>query len=95
MVSAATAMNFIYLRCISFTQSLHILIKGVLIARWIGQELGVETPFIDEVIEWAGKIRGEKFLKDGKVDLEYCLSGSQTTGIPPAYGIMSVMDILD
>ncbi|KAL3797705.1 hypothetical protein HJC23_000250 [Cyclotella cryptica] len=68
---------------------------GVLIARWIGQELGVETPFIDEIIEWVGSIRGEKFLKDGKVDLEYCLSGSHTTGIPPAYGIKSVMDILD
>ncbi|KAL3782169.1 hypothetical protein ACHAWO_004015 [Cyclotella atomus] len=68
---------------------------GVLIARWIGQELGVETPFIDEIIEWAGSIRGEKFLKDGKVDLDYCLSGSQSNGIPPAYGIDSVMDILD
>ena len=68
---------------------------GVLIARWIGQELGLETPFIDEIIEWAGSIRGEKFLKDGKVDIEYCLSGSQSTGIPPAYGITSVMDILD
>jgi hypothetical protein len=55
----------------------------------------VETPFIDEIIEWAGSIRGEKYLKDGKVDVEYCLSKSQCTGIPPAYGITSVIDILD
>jgi len=66
-----------------------------LIARWVGQELGVQTSFIDEVIEWAGSIRGEKLLKDGKVDLEHCLSGCQTTGIPPTYGINDVNDILD
>ena len=68
---------------------------GVLIARWVGQELGVETPFIDEIIQWAGSVRGEKFLKDGKVDQEYCLSGRQVTGIPPTYGINDVKDILD
>jgi len=68
---------------------------GVLIARWVGQELGVATPFIDEIIEWAGSIRGEKFLKDGKIDLDYCLKDKSKTGIPPAYGIANVRDILD
>mmetsp|Transcript_3826 Transcript_3826/g.5879 ORF Transcript_3826/g.5879 Transcript_3826/m.5879 type:complete len:386 (-) Transcript_3826:2502-3659(-) len=68
---------------------------GVLIARWIGQEFGVETPFIDEIIEWAGSLRGEHFLKDGKVDLEYCLKDIGKTGIPPAYGINDVQQILD
>jgi len=72
---------------------------GVLIARWVGQELGVETPFIDEIILWAGKIRGEQFLKDGKVNLELCGAltpgGLKTTGIPPTYGIHDVKDILD
>jgi opine dehydrogenase len=66
---------------------------GVLIARWVGQELGVDTPFIDEIIEWAGSLRCEKFLKDGKIDLDYCLTAN--TGIPPAYGITDVRDILD
>ena len=71
---------------------------GVLIARWVGQELGVETPFIDEIIQWAGKIRGEQYLKDGKVNLELCgalTPGLKTTGIPPTYGIHDVKDILD
>lgn len=68
---------------------------GVLIARWVGQEFGVETPFIDEIIEWAGSLRGEHFLKDGKVDLEYCLKDIGKTGIPPAYGITDVQQILD
>lgn len=68
---------------------------GVLIAKWVGQELGVETPFIDEIIEWASSIRGEHFLKDGKVDLVHCMLGRQKTGIPPAYGIDDVMNILD
>lgn len=64
---------------------------GVLIARWIGQELGVETPFIDEIIEWAGSISGEQYLVEGKVDL----SAARATGIPPSYGIDNVADILD
>ena len=64
---------------------------GVLIARWIGQELGVETPFIDEIIEWAGSISGEQYLVEGKVDL----SAARATGIPPSYGIYHVADILD
>ncbi len=69
---------------------------GVLIARWVGQEFGVETPFIDEIIEWAGSLRGEHFLfKDGKIDLEYCLKDIDKTGIPPAYGITDVHQILD
>lgn len=68
---------------------------GVLIARWVGQELGVKTPFIDEIIEWAQEIRGEGFLKDGKIDLEYCLQNPKLTGIPPAYGITDVDKILD
>lgn len=68
---------------------------GVLIARWVGQEFGVETPFIDEIIEWAGSLRGEHFLKDGKIDLEYCLKDIGKTGIPPAYGVHDVRQILD
>lgn len=68
---------------------------GVLIARWVGQELGVETPFIDEIIEWAGSIRDEHYLKNGKVDLDYCLGSHSRTGIPPVYGINDVMKILD
>ena len=42
-----------------------------------------------------GSIRGETYLKNGKVDLEYCLANPGKTGIPPAYGINNVMDILD
>lgn len=69
---------------------------GVLIAKWIGQELGVQTPFIDEIIAWAGTLRNEQFLtEDGKVDLVYCMTTVHKTGIPPAYGINNVEDILD
>ncbi|KAL9178775.1 hypothetical protein ACHAXT_003906 [Thalassiosira profunda] len=68
---------------------------GVLVARWVGQELGVATPFIDEICQCVGTIRDETYLKDGKVDLEYCLANPSLTGIPPAYGINDVMDILD
>jgi len=69
---------------------------GILIAKWIAEQLNVEVPFIDEVINWAQDIRGDKFLtKDNKIDLEACLKTRLTSGIPPAYGITSVEDILD
>ena len=62
---------------------------GVLVARWVAEQLHVETPFIDEILDWAGSISGEQFLVDGKVNLE------SKSGIPPSYGIDDVKKILD
>lgn len=69
---------------------------GVLLAKWIAEELNVETPFIDELIMWAQTLRDEHFLnEEGKIDREYCLKEKYTTGIPPSYGIQDVAGILD
>lgn len=69
---------------------------GLLVGKWIGGELNVKTPFIEEVIQWAQQLRGEKWLhNDGSINLHYCMSHKNNTGIPPAYGIYSVDEILD
>ena len=69
---------------------------GLLIAKWIAEQLGEQVPFIDEIINWDQDLRDEKFLTDdNKVDLVACLKDDHTSGIPPSYGVTSVEDILD
>lgn len=69
---------------------------GLLITKWIAEQLGEEVPFIDEIINWVQELRGDKFLTtNNKVDLEACLKDDHTSGIPPSYGVTSVEDILD
>lgn len=69
---------------------------GVLIAKWIAEQLCVKVPFIDELINWVQDIRHEKFLTiDNQIDLAACLADTHTTGIPPTYGITRIEDILD
>lgn len=69
---------------------------GLLVAKWLAEELDVETPFIDEVIMWAQNLRGEKFLTEGgKINKDFCLKEKFISGIPPSYGISSVDGILD
>jgi hypothetical protein len=69
---------------------------GIVIAKWIAEELNVKTPFIDEIIGWAQSLRGEHFLDENdKLDRDFCLHQKYISGIPEAYGISSVEDILD
>jgi opine dehydrogenase len=69
---------------------------GLLIAKWIGEQLNVKTPAIDEVIQWSQRLRGEKWItEDNKINYPYAMSHKQSSGIPPAYGITSVDKILD
>jgi hypothetical protein len=35
---------------------------GLLVVKWIGDKLGADTPFIDEVITWAQNLRFESFV---------------------------------
>ena len=69
---------------------------GLLVAKWIAEQLCVSTPTIDEVIWWAQTVRGESFLDETcRIDMKWCLQEKFRTGIPPAYGITSLKDILD
>jgi hypothetical protein len=69
---------------------------GLLIAKWVGEQLKVDTPFIVEVIRWSQNLRGEHWLdQDGNIDMEYCLEHKLKTGIPPSYDICAIEEILD
>jgi hypothetical protein len=70
---------------------------GLLIAKWLAQQLGgIETPMIDQVIQWAQNLRGEHFLdSNGMIDKDYCLAEKYRCGIPESYGITKLEDILD
>ena len=60
-----------------------------------GQELGVETPFIDEIMEGASSTRGKQILKGEKISLEQCLSGTCAMGFPPTCDFGAIMDVKD
>jgi len=69
---------------------------GLLVTKWIAEQLDVSVPFIDEIINWVQELRDERFLtKDNKIDFAACLQSDHASGIPPSYGINSVEDILD
>ena len=69
---------------------------GLLVAKALGEMLGVETPSLTKVILWAQRLRGEEFLhEDGTINREYCLSTEYMSGIPESYGIVSIEDVVD
>jgi len=70
---------------------------GLLIAKWIAEQLNVQTPFISELLKWSEGLRGEHWVDEntGDLDMKYCLAHKFASGIPPSYGIMNVNTILD
>jgi len=70
---------------------------GLLIAKWIAENMQIATPCIDEVIVWAQSIRGEYFIsREGYIDTKWCLDqGKHYTGLPDSYGISNIEDLLD
>jgi hypothetical protein len=76
-----------------FTDDIHY---GLCIAKWIADQLSLDVPTIDRIINWAQKIRDEKII-DGKkllIDSE-SLAAEFMSGIPPVYGLNCIDDILD
>ena len=76
-----------------FTDDIHY---GLCIAKWIADQLSLDVPTIDRIINWAQKIRDEKII-DGKkllIDSE-SLTAKFMSGIPPVYGLNCIDDILD
>ena len=76
-----------------FTDDIHY---GLCIAKWIADQLSLDVPTIDRIINWAQKIRDEKII-DGKkllIDSE-SLTAEFMSGIPPVYGLNRIDDILD
>lgn len=45
---------------------------------------------------WAQNLRNEHWLNDDhSIDMNFCMTHKQLTGLPPSYGINNVDDILD
>jgi opine dehydrogenase len=67
---------------------------GLLIAKSLAEMLHIETPFIDEIIGWAQLLRGEMFIKDGRINREYCFSHKYVCGIPEIYRLTKIEDLV-
>lgn len=68
----------------------HVLF-GLLIAKNIAQLIEVETPNIDEVIQWAQRFGEVEWIKEGRINREAPLD---KTGIPMRYGIRLMEQLL-
>jgi len=76
-----------------FTDDIHY---GLCIAKWIADQLSLDVPTIDSIINWAQQLRNEKIIDGDKLllDSESLTSGFMS-GIPPMYELNSIDDILD
>ncbi len=69
---------------------------GVCIAKWMAQEMDLEVPTIDAIIEWVQELRGEAYIEDGKLLIDGpSLAGPLRSGIPPVYHLHSIEDVVD
>ena len=69
---------------------------GVCIAKWMAQQMDLEVPAMDELIEWVQGIRGERYLEDGRLlEDSPSLRDDLASGIPPVYGIDSLDGVVD
>jgi len=63
---------------------------GLCIAKWFGDQLGIATPMIDEILLWAKAIREESYCVEGKLQISETDLQTFKYGIPPSYGIESL-----
>ena len=69
---------------------------GVCIAKWMAQEMDLEVPAMDEIIEWVQGIREERYLRNGRLlEDSPSLRNDLASGIPPVYGIDSIEGVVD
>lgn len=70
---------------------------GNCIAKWMAEQLGITTPTIDEILQWAQLVRGEKIIGDDHHLLidSPDLASQFKTGIPYVYGFHTIEDCLD
>ncbi len=45
---------------------------GMLLLKYMAQLTGVETPAIDTVLEWGGRMTGTRYLAQGRIDTALC-----------------------
>lgn len=70
---------------------------GNCIAKWIAEQLNVETPTIDEILHWAQGVRGENFINEENklVQDSIDLTARFKSGLPCFYGINDVEGLVD
>ncbi len=76
-----------------FTDDIHY---GLCIAKWIADQLALDVPTIDSIIDWAQQLRNEKIIEGNRLLLNSeSLTSEFMSGIPPVYGLNSIDAILD
>jgi hypothetical protein len=69
---------------------------GVCIAKWMAQEMELEVPTMDAIIEWVQEVRDELWIEDGRlVEDSPGFTAAFASGIPPVYGIRTLEGVLD
>ena len=69
---------------------------GVCIAKWMAQEMELEVPTMDAIIEWVQELRGEAYIENGKLLIEgESLAAPLRSGIPPVYGMRAIEDVVE
>ena len=70
---------------------------GNCIAKWIAEQLGIETTTIDEILHWAQTVRQEKIIDNNNHLLldSPDLNSPLKSGLPCYYGMKSIDDIID
>ena len=69
---------------------------GNCIAKWMAEQLNIETPTIDEILRWAQDVRGESIIDE---DNHLILNSPDLliplkTGIPTVYGFKTIDDCI-
>ena len=76
-----------------FTDDIHY---GLCIAKWIADQLALDVPTIDSIIDWAQQLRNEKIIEGNRLLLNSeSLTSEFMSGIPPVYGRTRIDAILD
>ena len=70
---------------------------GNCIAKWMAEQLNINTPTIDSILQWAQQIRNERFIDEqNKLLLDSPdLSLPLKSGIPSVYGFKRIEDCID
>ena len=69
---------------------------GNCIAKWMAEQLDIETPTIDEILSWAQNVRDERIIESHKLVADsFDLNKLYQTGIPTVYGFNSITECID
>ena len=70
---------------------------GNCIAKWMAEQLNIETPTIDHILNWAQRVRGESIIdKENELIMDSPdLNAPLKSGIPTVYGYKTIEDCID